>query len=375
MANTQTAKLRIVRWTGFRELVRSVNADGYGGLQHLTFSEKITGKTLCGREFPAEKGHGSNWGSRFCKTCTKKAYAMGYEQGFTANLDIVGSEEESPAKAEVAASDVVTYQIKNFWSWMGVFRTINGVREAGDPYKMFDTYREAQEFIESQSVETQEVVKPTEAVASETSVGTTVTVSNSTDSLKQTAGSGKFTKSDIVSFLKLATRKELEQAINEGAVRFNSDGILVLVEETPAIAAKSPAVQAADAQVALRRKIREEAAAEPKVERKEGIADEMPTQIDPSDSFGFDEPTIKPADQWDYIAKAYPDLKLRNADRANRDGYLLLTGDKKAVDAACMDLGRSGVACHTKENGHSGNKFKLIIPLYGEGGLMASEAA
>lgn len=183
-------------------------------------------------------------------------------------------------------------------------------------------------------------------------------VSNAIDSLKQTARSGKFTRSDIA-FCGLATEQELTVAINAGAVEFNAAGILVLVQPVEAVQV-APSITEP----------------EPRPARKSTITDQMLCHIDPSDPFGFDEEVVvRPGEQWEYIAKGFPLLKLRNADRAHKDGYLLLTGEREAVRLAAEELGQTGVAVVSKQNGYDPNKFKLIIPLYGEGGLMMSEAA
>lgn len=75
--------MRTVSWRNIWNW--TAKADGYGSRTHLTESEGPSGKTLCGREFPAERGHSSSW--HFCRRCLNKAYAQGYPKGFTRDLE------------------------------------------------------------------------------------------------------------------------------------------------------------------------------------------------------------------------------------------------------------------------------------------------
>lgn len=47
------------------------HSGGIASRVHLTDAEGRTGKTLCGKEFPIEKGHPS--GYAVCKACWKKS--------------------------------------------------------------------------------------------------------------------------------------------------------------------------------------------------------------------------------------------------------------------------------------------------------------
>jgi hypothetical protein len=85
-------KLRRVQWVNWRDRgMKELHGD-VGCRIHLTSAEGLTGKTLCGREFPADKG----WYSphKFCKRCVNKAYKMGFQQGFTKDLDSVPSKRD-----------------------------------------------------------------------------------------------------------------------------------------------------------------------------------------------------------------------------------------------------------------------------------------
>jgi len=81
--------LRRVKWVGFWDRgMRELHTD-VGTTEHLTKETGLTGKTLCGREFPRDKGYAS--ANRFCKRCLKIARNMGFQQGFTKDLEAVGS--------------------------------------------------------------------------------------------------------------------------------------------------------------------------------------------------------------------------------------------------------------------------------------------
>lgn len=58
--------LRVVAWTNIWDRGAALHSD-VGSLIHLTETEGVTGKTLCGREFPADKGHPAT--GRVCKRC------------------------------------------------------------------------------------------------------------------------------------------------------------------------------------------------------------------------------------------------------------------------------------------------------------------
>ena len=82
--------LRRVQWVnlwqrGYQELHGDV-----GSRVHLTQSEGPSGKTLCGREFPADKGYYSP--HKWCKVCVNKAYKLGFQKGFTKGIDYVPSQ-------------------------------------------------------------------------------------------------------------------------------------------------------------------------------------------------------------------------------------------------------------------------------------------
>ena len=60
--------MRLVKW----QTTMNYSLDGGGTTRlHLTEAEGLTGKTLCGRIFPTEKG----WPTavRYCKTCVRKS--------------------------------------------------------------------------------------------------------------------------------------------------------------------------------------------------------------------------------------------------------------------------------------------------------------
>ena len=62
-----------------------------GSRVHLTEAEGVTGKTLCGREFPADKGYPAH--AHVCKRCVQIARKRGYQRGFTLYLEFVPSRE------------------------------------------------------------------------------------------------------------------------------------------------------------------------------------------------------------------------------------------------------------------------------------------
>ena len=79
-------RLRRVAWCNLWNRSLASDRDGIGTKFHLTADEGYTGKTLCGKTFPKDKGYPSTWGAGFCKRCLNKAYAKGYEPGFTKGL-------------------------------------------------------------------------------------------------------------------------------------------------------------------------------------------------------------------------------------------------------------------------------------------------
>ncbi len=58
--------LRKVAWCSLWNRAAARNTD-VGSLIHLTDAPGTTGKTLCGREYPADKGHPA--AARLCKRC------------------------------------------------------------------------------------------------------------------------------------------------------------------------------------------------------------------------------------------------------------------------------------------------------------------
>lgn len=85
--------LRLVAWTNIWNRSAAVNSDGHGTKHHVTSEAGYSGKTLCGRTFPEDKGYPSTWGAGVCKRCANRAYAMGFEKGFTRGLKSVPSIE------------------------------------------------------------------------------------------------------------------------------------------------------------------------------------------------------------------------------------------------------------------------------------------
>lgn len=81
-------KLKKVRWQNIDQQLSLSDDLGKSSKTHLTISTELSGKTLCGKVFPKDKGVTSNV-VKFCKSCLKKAYKMGYEKGFTKELDLV----------------------------------------------------------------------------------------------------------------------------------------------------------------------------------------------------------------------------------------------------------------------------------------------
>lgn len=60
--------MRTVKW---KNLWNYTQEEGGTTRLHLTSSEGLTGKTLCGREYPRNKGYPT--AVRYCKTCVKKS--------------------------------------------------------------------------------------------------------------------------------------------------------------------------------------------------------------------------------------------------------------------------------------------------------------
>ena len=79
--------LRKVHWRNLWNWTSE--SDGVGSAVHLTDDAGATGKTLCGRVFPAHKGYSSSL--KICKRCINKAYKAGHPKGFTAKLEWVPS--------------------------------------------------------------------------------------------------------------------------------------------------------------------------------------------------------------------------------------------------------------------------------------------
>jgi len=78
--------MRTVKWM----TTMNYSIDGGGGTTrlHLTESEGLQGRTLCGRNFPARKGWPT--AARYCAVCLRKA---GLDRDALAALSQVPSEE------------------------------------------------------------------------------------------------------------------------------------------------------------------------------------------------------------------------------------------------------------------------------------------
>lgn len=61
----------IVQWSNVWNRSAGLHGDS-GTLAHLTDSPKVRGTTLCGKSFPADKGHAGGV-TRYCKKCVKAA--------------------------------------------------------------------------------------------------------------------------------------------------------------------------------------------------------------------------------------------------------------------------------------------------------------
>jgi hypothetical protein len=75
--------MRKVKW---KNLWNWTGEEGGTTRLHLTDSDELSGKTLCGRKFPRCKGYPS--AVRYCKTCVKKSkltYDQIYALSFVAN--------------------------------------------------------------------------------------------------------------------------------------------------------------------------------------------------------------------------------------------------------------------------------------------------
>lgn len=79
--------LRRVAWMNIHNW-RAIDRDGAGTRVHLTEEAGSSGKTLCGKEFPAAKGYPSNF--KFCRKCFAKAGRPAKE---LIGLEYVPSEE------------------------------------------------------------------------------------------------------------------------------------------------------------------------------------------------------------------------------------------------------------------------------------------
>ena len=82
--------MRKVCWCNLWNSAAALHGD-VGSKVHLTQSVGSTGKTLCGKTFPADKGYPA--AAQLCKRCVRIAYSQGCERGFTERLDWVGSVE------------------------------------------------------------------------------------------------------------------------------------------------------------------------------------------------------------------------------------------------------------------------------------------
>jgi hypothetical protein len=85
--------LRRVQWVNFWDRgMKELHSD-VGCLAHLTAYLGFKGKTLCGKEYPEDKGQYSP--ARYCRRCINAAYKIGYEKGFTKQItDFVPSKRE-----------------------------------------------------------------------------------------------------------------------------------------------------------------------------------------------------------------------------------------------------------------------------------------
>lgn len=82
--------LRRVQWVNWREQIQAMDSDR-GCHHHLTLAEGLTGKTLCGRAFPAYKGGPSPLAGRWCKRCLNLAKKRGFDQAMIDRVESVGS--------------------------------------------------------------------------------------------------------------------------------------------------------------------------------------------------------------------------------------------------------------------------------------------
>lgn len=82
--------MRKVCWCNIWNSAAAYHSD-VGSRVHLTEAEGLTGKTLCGKSFPADKGYPAH--AQLCKRCVRIARNKGCQQGFSQNLDYVPSKE------------------------------------------------------------------------------------------------------------------------------------------------------------------------------------------------------------------------------------------------------------------------------------------
>lgn len=66
-------KLYAVMWCKNISVMAQLHGD-YGTTLHMTTESATSGKTLCGRKYPVDKGYPS-W-NRTCKRCKQKALAI-----------------------------------------------------------------------------------------------------------------------------------------------------------------------------------------------------------------------------------------------------------------------------------------------------------
>lgn len=72
---TEQQSLRRVAWCNLWNIARANDTDGMGSRWHLTTSPGLSGRTLCGKSFPAVKGYPSVW--RACRRCQRIAQQRG----------------------------------------------------------------------------------------------------------------------------------------------------------------------------------------------------------------------------------------------------------------------------------------------------------
>jgi hypothetical protein len=92
MMPTLNTTLRRVAWCNVWNAAYQ-SRDGNGSKVHLTTSEQATGKTLCGRIFPADKGYPASIGT--CRACLRAMTVEQARQVPIRDLEWVPSVEEA----------------------------------------------------------------------------------------------------------------------------------------------------------------------------------------------------------------------------------------------------------------------------------------